>query len=290
MAKRSIDGAEACYPLYAAIAKAIYKDIDLIEMDAKKEYEEHEEMMADEDVWNDEVFNWGYNNGRIVSFTNTINAYERLIIKEVDLVFEASPSKSQVEDAEDAGETIVPVPIGREGFVFFVEEDNPIEGMTSDEIRKIYSGEITNWSEVGGKNQKIVPFQRPEDSGSQVMMEYFMGETPLMEPGKYEISGMGGVIEEVKQYHNERGAMGYTFHYFLTGLQQEKSVKMLAVDGVYPSVETIKDGSYPLAVNVVCSKLESNDNPQVQKVIDFILSEDGQELVEKTGYAPLGKD
>ena len=84
--------------------------------------------------------------------------------------------------------------------------------------------------------------------------------------------------------------MAYTFNYFLTGLQQEKGVKILAIDGVYPTVETIKDGTYPLVVNLVCSKLESNEDPYVQEVIDFILSEDGQELIEKTGYAPLHKD
>ena len=285
-----LDGAEACYPLYAAIAKALYKDIETIELDAQREYEEIE---AKGDVWHNDHWDdprWDWRNGRVVSFYNTIMAYDRLIEKEVDLVFGASPSKNQIEYASSEGETIEPIPIGREGFVFFVEEDNPIDELTSEEIRKIYSGEITNWREVGGKDQKIVPFQRPEDSGSQVMMEYFMGEVPLMEPEKYEIvDAMVGVIEEVKQYHNERGAMGYTFNYFLTGLQQEKGVKILAVDGVYPTVETIKDGSYPLVVNVVCSKLESNDDPYVQEVIDFILSEDGQELLEKTGYAPLGQ-
>ena len=283
-----LDGAEACYPLSASIAKALYKDIETIELDAKREYEE---IAAKGDVWRNDHWDdvrWDWVNGRIVSFYNTKRAYRRLVDKEVDLVFGATPSKNQIEYASSEGETIEPIPIGREGFVFFVEEDNPVDGLTSEEIRKIYSGEITNWREVGGKNQKIVPYQRPEDSGSQVMMEYFMGEVPLMEAGKYEIiSAMGDVIEEVKQYHNERGAMGYTFHYFLTGLQQEKGVKILAVDGVYPTVETIKDGSYPLVVNVVCSKLESNDDPYVQEVIDFILSEDGQELLEKTGYAPL---
>lgn len=282
-----LDGAEACYPLYAAIAKAIYKDIDIIELDAKNEYEE---MSAKEYAWqsdNPDDERWRWKNGRIVSFYNTKYAYSRLIDKEVDLVFGAVPSKWQIEDAENAGETIVTIPIGREGFVFFVEEDNPVDGLTSEEIRKIYSGEITNWKEVGGKNQKIVPFQRPGASGSQVMMEYFMGDTPLMEPEKFTIDSMSGVLEGVKEYHNERGAMGYTFHYFLTGLQQEEGVKILAVDGVYPTIETIKDGSYPLVVNVVCAKLESNDDPYVQKVIDFVLSEDGQELIEKTGYAPL---
>ena len=282
-----LDGAEACYPLYSAIAKTIYKDIDLIELDAQKAYEE----LPEDDVWDDEdeeIWSWSEYNGRVVSFSNTVKAYYRLVEKEVDLVFGASPSQDQMDFATSEGERIEPIPIGREGFVFFVEEDNPIDGLTSEEVRKIYSGEITNWSEVGGKNQKITAFQRPEESGSQVMMKYFMGETSLMEPDKYTVvGGMGEVIESVKQYHHKRGAIAYTFNYFLTGLQQEKDVKILAIDGVYPNTESIADGSYPLVVNLVCSKLESNDDPYVQEVLDFILSDDGQELVEKTGYAPL---
>lgn len=285
-----LDGAEACYPLYAAFAKALYQDIDIIELEARKAYEETggKDAVWMQDHWDEWKAIQDWSNGRVVSFYNTIRAYDRLSNKEVDLVFGAAPSASQMEEAQREGETIVPIPIGREGFVFFVEEDNPIEGLTSEEIRKIYSGEITNWREFGGKNQKITAFQRPQNSGSQVMMESFMGETPLMEPDQYTmIGGMGDIIKRVKQYHHERGAMGYTFHYFLTGLQQETGIKMLAVDGVYPSVESIEDGSYPLVVKVVCAKLASNDKPQVQELIDFILSEDGQELLKKTGYAPL---
>lgn len=282
-----LDGAEACYPVYAAVAKAIYKDIDQIELEAKAAAEE---AFNEEEVEDERAFDWGANNGRVVRFTNTVNAYYALIDKDVDLVFGAVPSQDQIEYAEGMEETMVPIPIGKEAFVFFVEEDNPVEGLTSDELRKIYSGEITNWSQVGGKNQEIVAFQRPEESGSQVMMKYFMGDTKIMEPDKYSYhDAMAGVIKQVKQYHNEKGAIGYTFQYFLTGLQQETGVKMLSVDGVYPSVENIKNGTYPATVNLVCTKLESNDNPYVQQVIDFLLSEQGQEIIEKTGYGPLGE-
>lgn len=283
-----MDGAEACYPVYAAVAKAIYKDIGKIELDAIAEAEEYFDSYK-EDTSKDYYYEWYYNNGRIVSFTNTVVGYDRLIQGEVDLFFGARPSEAQKEYAKYHGVQIESVPIGREAFVFFVEEDNPVDGITAEEARKIYSGEITNWKEVGGKNQKIIAFQRPEESGSQVMMKYFMGDVPLMEPDTMtRVDAMGGVIDEVKQYHNEKGAIGYTFQYFLTGLQQEDGVKMLAIDGVYPSVENIKNGSYPATVSLVCARLVSNDKPEVGQVIDFLLSEDGQYIIEKTGYGPLG--
>jgi phosphate transport system substrate-binding protein len=277
-----LDGAEACYPIYCAIAKTLYKDIDRIEQAVADLEEKSYKEMSDEEA------DWKWNNGRVVTFTNTRDGYYRLINGEVDLFIGARPSVDQKQYAKEEGKTIVSIPIGKEAFVFFVEEDNPVDGLTSEELRKIYSGEINNWKEVGGKNQKIIAFQRPEDSGSQVMMRYFMGDVPLKEADTMErIDAMGGVIRKVKQYHNENGAIGYTFHYFLTGLNQEKDVKILAIDGVYPSVETIKDGTYPLLVDLVCAKLQENEKEYVDRVIDFMLGSDGQYIIEKTGYGPL---
>lgn len=272
-----MDGAEACYPLYAAIAKAVYKDIDVIE---KKWAQSHRESP----------------NGKIVSFTNTIVGFERLVlpelaIQQVDLFFGARPSADQKMLAEEYGIEIEVTPIGREAFVFFVEEDNPVSDLTSEQIKAIYHGNITNWQEVGGKNQEIVAFQRPKNSGSQTMMEYFMSETTLKEPKAYEtVDAMSGVITHVAQYANEAGALGYSFRYFLEGLNQEKHVKLLSVDGVYPSLENIENGSYPLTTSLCLITRKNDPNPYVQQMVDFILSEDGQSLIRQTGYAGLSAD
>ena len=144
-----LDGAEACYPLYAAYAKACYKDIDEIERQWVK-------------AGNDQ-----YLNGKIVSFTNTIRGFDRLVFQgddtekndyAVDMLFGARPSADQLAEAEYMGVELDITPIGKEGFVFFVEEDNPVDGLSSDQLRAIYHGEITNWKEVGGKDQEIRAF------------------------------------------------------------------------------------------------------------------------------------
>lgn len=279
-----LDGAEACYPVYSAIAKAVYKDIDKIELEiAEMDPADPKEVSGDKDVY--EMI---YSNGKIVTFTNSSQGYSRLINREVDLFIGARPSKDQLADAQSSGVEIVSIPIGREAFVFFVEEDNPIDDLSSDDIRRIYSGEITNWKQLGGKDQKIVAFQRPENSGSQVMMRYFMKDVPLKEADTVEmISAMGGVIKQVKQYHNEKGAMGYTFRYFLEELNQEEGVKMLSVDGIYPTIENIRNGTYPVLAELVVSRLADNDKENVDRLIEFMLSEDGQYIIEKTGYGPL---
>jgi len=272
-----LDGAEACYPLYAAFAKAVYKDIDVIESNWLKEADNQR------------------NNGKIVTFTNSVYGFTRLLQNKespyyngIDMFFGARPSASQLKIAKDKGFELEITPIGREAFVFFVEADNPVNNLTSEQIKAIYHGDITNWSELGGKNQEILAFQRPHNSGSQTMMEYFMGDISLKDPQTYEVvSAMGGVIQEVAQYANENGAIGYSFRYFLEELNQEKGVKMLSVNGVYPSLDNISDGTYPLVVNVCLITRKDCTNPYVQKMIDFILSEEGQTIVKETGYAGI---
>ena len=277
-----MDGAEACFPLYSAIAKAVYKDIDKIELQYQKFHPQ----------------TGSQKNGKVVSFTNTIMGFERLIMSDTknygkaDLFFGARPSQSQLEDAKASDVELQITPIGKEAFVFFVEPDNPVSDLSSEDIRKIYSGEITNWSELGGKNQKITAFQRPENSGSQTMMKYFMGDTPLQEPKTYEtIAAMEGVVKNVAQYNNEKGAMGYSFRYFVEDLQQENNVKLLSVDGVQPTIENIENGSYPLTVDLclITRANDKNPNPNIQKMVDYCLSEEGQELIRKTGYAGLSE-
>ena len=163
-----------------------------------------------------------------------------------------------------------------------------MDSLTREQLRAIYHGDVTDWSQVGGTPGEIAAFQRPAGSGSQTMMEYFMGEVSLKEPLTYEmVDSMAGVIRLVAQYANEHGALGYSFRYFIEGLSQEQGVKLLAVDGVSPDLPHIEDGSYPLNVPLCLVTRKDAPNPNVKNMIDFFLSPDGQTLVRKTGYGAL---
>lgn len=262
-----LDGAEACYPLYSALALETYADIAQYEADAA-------------DAWT---------NGRYVQFTNSVVGFKRLLDGDCDIFFGARPSAQQLWEAEEEGVTLSVTPIGREAFVFFVEAASPMEDISSEALRDIYAGKITNWAQVGGPDLEIAAFQRPSGSGSQTMMEYFMGDTPLKEPQTYEVvGGMGDSIRRVAEYADDKGSLGYSFRYFVEELGQEKGVKLLKVDGVAPTLENIKNGTYPLTVPLVIVTNANTQNPNVASVLDFLLSPQGQELVEKTGYAGLG--
>lgn len=265
-----LDGAEATYPVYSAFANACYENIAEIQ-----EYAKSEKGIEK-------------NAPKPVQFTNTIEAYKSLVNGDVDIFFGSMPSPEQKQLAADAGKELVYTPIGKEAFVFFVSEDNPVDGLTSEQVRDIYSGKITNWRKVGGRNLPILAFQRPKNSGSQTRMEYFMGDVPLKEPLKaeFEIS-MVGVVSSVAGYQNKKNAIGYSFRYYATQMvlpDDSGHMKFLSLDGVYPSPESIADNSYPLTGQLYAVSLADNDNEYVEKLLEFMTSEQGRQIVRETGY------
>ena len=126
------------------------------------------------------------------------------------------------------------------------------------------------------------------NGGQMITSEVFMGDIPLKDPLQYEyISGMSGIISDTAQYNGEKDAIGYTFRYFLEGLHQEEDVKILSVDGVEPTTENIKNQTYPISTYLYCVTLKSNQKENVKKLKDYLLSSQGQYIIEKTGYCAL---
>ena len=252
-----LDGSTALYPLYAAFAQAVYP-------------------AGEYPVYNSEVMS-----------SQTSGAYERLIEGLADIIFVPEPSESHLQMARERNVELRLTPVAREAFIFFVNEGNPVEGLTSEQLRSIYSGSIRNWKEVGGQNRKIIAFQRPDNSGSQQALKRFMGDVPIEEPPRERVMrGMGMMIKETARYKNFNNALGFSFRFFTEEMVQNGTIRNLAVDGVYPSKENIRNGSYPLTVQFYAVTAGS-DNPHVQPFLEWILSEQGQSLVEKTGYVPI---
>jgi len=208
---------------------------------------------------------------------------------EEDNIFCAAPSASQRRQFYDNGMNLKLVPIGREAFVFFVNKKNIVDNVTIENIQGIYSGRIINWRELKGSNQKIKAFQRPENSGSQTMLEKIMGNILIMEPRRENIStGMGGIIDRVAAYRNFSNAIGYSFLFYSTEMVNNDQIKLLSIEGIYPSRETIQNGRYPFSDDFYAIYIDTDDkNENIEPFIEWILSEQGQELVSKTGYIPV---
>ena len=256
-----IDGASAAFPVYSAFVHAVYPNIE-----ATKLF------------------------GGIFEYNTTTGGYEKLAERKTDIFIGAGPSKEQKAYAERRGTEFVYTQIGWEAFVFFVHKDNPINSLTVEQIKGIYSGAITNWSQVGGSDEEIIPFQRDEGSGSQSMMIRFMGDTPLMPAETTTIRGMGAVIEQVVDYQSRAGSIGYSFRYYIEGIIQNPEVKMIAVEGVAPTAENIKNNTYPIITPVYAVTYENNPNPNVALLVEWMLGEEGQYIIEATGYVGMKKD
>jgi phosphate transport system substrate-binding protein len=253
-----LNGATALYPVYAAFAQAVYP---------KKTYKLYDSEVA---------------------CNNTIGVYEKLINKSADIIFVAPPSKKQLEAAEKAEVSFRYIPIGKEAFVFFVNSNNPVDALTVEQLQAIYSGEIKNWKEVGGNDESIKPFQRNINSGSQTAFVNFMqGKTIMKPPMEDVIGGMGGIISRAADYANYGNAIGFSFRFYVNEMVKNKEVKILKINGIYPDLENIGKGIYPLASQFFAITLTDNEKPNVSKFLNWIVSKQGQYLVEKTGYCPI---
>ncbi|MEI6602619.1 MAG: substrate-binding domain-containing protein [Clostridia bacterium] len=252
-----LDGAVELFPVYSAFAQAVYP---------KKKYDIHgsEVMCSDND-----------------------NAYESLILGDVDLIFAEKPTKAQLAMAKQYHVTLKLTPIGRKAFVFFVNAKNNVIGLTTQQAKDIYAGKLKNWKDVGGKEGNIRAFQRPQQSASQLFMKTWMEGTKLMTAPKEDVvKRRGGTISEVATYRNFAEAIGYSFRFYTTQMVKSKQVRLLKMDGVLPDDASIQTKKYPLSTQfyAVTAKVK---NPNVTKLIRWILSAQGQALIQKTGYTPI---
>ncbi len=253
-----LDGAAALVPVYASIIDSVYP-AGCVTYDGG--------VFSDDNYYGE-----NFAPDSKMQYKNTVRGYKAIVDGDTDILFCAAPSAEQRAYAEEQGVELVYVPIGLEAFVFFVNRDNPVDNLTVDEIRAIYAGDIRNWKSVGGENRVINPVTRLEGSGSQSMMNAFMGETPIGTKSPLALFG---------------GAIGFSFRYYLDDMVDNAGVKMLSVNGVYPSRDNIRARTYPIVAQFFAIYRADNKNENIPRLIEWILSEEGQALIETCGYTGL---
>ena len=227
--------------------------------------------------------------GGIVSgifHSGTHQAYVNLIQKNTDLILVARlPSDDEVAEATKAGVTLDVHPMALDAFVFLVHKDNPVSSLTLEQVRSIYSGEITNWSVLGGGGQ-IDAYQRDRNSGSQELMEELvMKGTPMVEAPDMIFPSMVGPINAIR---DDPLGIGYSVFYYATFMLPDENVRLLGIEGVEPTSETIANRNYPL-VTEVYAVVRGDMPPDSSAVMlrDWFLTEAGQETVEESGYVKI---
>lgn len=226
----------------------------------------------------------------LTQFSRTTQSFRELMEGQADLLLSAEPAESIWREKEERGFEWEMAPFAVDGLVFLVNRDNPVDSLTTEQIQKIYTGQITNWSQVGGEDLDIVPFQRNAEAGSQTaMLKLVMKDLPMMEaPAGYVRGEMGDLIQAVASYDGTPAAIGYTVYYYANDMKMAEGLKLLAVDGVAPSDQTIRDGEYPFLNNyyVLTAAGLAQDDP-AKILYDWLLGEEGQRLVAHEGYVSV---
>ena len=226
----------------------------------------------------------------LTSFSRTTASYRALMEGESDLLLAAEPAQSVYDEKEEAGFEWVMEPFATDALVFVVNEDNPVDSLTAEQIRQIYAGEITNWSQVGGDDVPITPFQRNAEAGSQtLMLKLVMGDTPMMEPPTEQIVlSMEGLVDAVRGYDDDTGAIGYTVYYYANDMNMAQGLKVLSVDGVAPGADTIRSGEYPfLNPYYVAMSAQQEEGSPTDILFHWLLGAEGQSLVAHEGYVSV---
>ena len=224
-----------------------------------------------------------------VEYSNTHPGYVKLINNEADLIVVTEPSEGELELAAENDVELDVTKVVNEGFVFFVNKDNPVDSVTMEDLVKIYTGEITNWKELGGNDAEIIAYQRPENSGSQTGLYSLVlkGEKVKIPTVKESVNlSMAGIVDYVASYENSIDAIGYGFYYYVNTMYYNSNLKYLAVDGVKPTYATISDSSYPILSAYYIVTRKGDENPNVAKLKEAMLSPRGQKVASEAGYVP----
>jgi len=222
--------------------------------------------------------------------TRTSEVYRNLIDGKVDVIFAAEISEEDKKYARQKGVELKIIPATSSAFVFIVNTENPVNELSFEEIQKIYTGEITNWSEVGGEDAPILAYQRPTGSGSQTaMLSLVMKDKAIMTPPTEQVEAeMGSLINAIAEYDNSKDALGYSYFYYVNTMYKKDTIKMVAVDGVNPTIETIKNGTYPIYTNgFIVTRADEPEDSNVSKWVEAVLSDRGNKIIEDAGYVPV---
>lgn len=250
-----LDGAAALVPVYAAVIHNVYPEGCVTYQGG---------IFSDDNYYGE-----NFAPDSAMQYKNTVRGYQAIVDGTTDILFCAAPSENQKRYAQEKGVELVYIPVGLEAFVFFVNQNNPVDNLTSDQIQGIYAGEYTNWAELGGANRIINPVTRLPGSGSQSAMDAFMNGREVTPKSIFAITG---------------GSIGFSFRYYMDGIVGSDSVKMFSLNGVYPSPQNIQNGTYPVIAQFYAIYRADNENENIPVLIDWLLSEEGQKLIEDCGY------
>ena len=179
------------------------------------------------------------------------------------------------------------IPVARDGIVLIVHPQNPVNSLTIDQLRLIYTGKISNWKEVGGLDNPIILLSRESSSGTFVFFqEHVLNKEDFSNSARL-LAGTSALVQAVAA---DRGAIAYVGLGFAA--EAKGTIKTLGVQAagqtgpVLPSEESVRSGAYAVS-RPLFFYTNGAPNDTAKKFIDFCLSPAGQKIVRETGYVPV---
>lgn len=205
----------------------------------------------------------------------------------VDLVLATYPNADEREAAAEAGVELVYVPFCYDAFVFMVNDLNPVENLSAEQIRQIYTGQHATWSTLGGTSQELFAYQRPHGSGSQTAMEEMVMQGLKIQKAEenFVSDGMSEAVSQIGNYDNGPGAIGYSYLYYVNTLVENSGIRVLSIDGIAPSADNLRAGTYPYTVNYYAVYRAGDENTEA--FVSWLTGPEGQKAVAQAGYVPL---
>ncbi len=184
----------------------------------------------------------------------------------------------EILKAKELGVNPVENVIANDGIAVVIHPTNPIEKLSINQLKGIYTGKINNWKELGGPNMPIVVISRDVSSGTFEVFNKFILEGSKLKEGALMLASNNAVASTVA---TTPGAIGYVGLGYLN-----PKIKAIKVEGIMPTVKTVQNKTYPLSRTL---HMYTNGKPKglVKEYIDFVLSPAGQKIVEEMGFIKI---
>jgi phosphate transport system substrate-binding protein len=191
------------------------------------------------------------------------------------------PEKEKLRDRYNT--TGVEIPVARDGLAVYLNATNPIGELSMEQLKGIFNGKITNWKQLGGPEANIIVYSRENSSGTYVFFkEHVLGGADFT-PRAQTMPGTAAVVNAVSK---EKFGIGYGGAAYAKGIKILKVKKDAASAAINPEKKTVLDGTYPLA-RPLFFYLRAKPAGDIKSFIDWVLSAEGQGIVEKVGYYPV---
>ena len=222
--------------------------------------------------------------------SNTHGSFINLLDGRVEVIFTArSMSRDEMVYADEKGVELIEKPIAKDALAFLVNPANMVEDLSTEQIQGIYTGEITNWSEVGGADMDITPYVRNRNSGSQekfetmVMAGLTIKEFPEMQIGT-------GMMAPYYQLERDKSGIAYSPFYYYSVMVANGLTKAIGVDGIPMTKENVRNNTYPYVSDVYAAvRSDIDKSSMAYKLFEYITTEAGQAIVAESGYVTLSE-